>query len=214
MRRSILAPATLVAALVAAPAMAADLPSPKPWLEKKVTEARQLAEQQAKTKDVEAWNAHTKKLIDEMLDWEEMTKRSLGRQWDKLDAKQKKEFSALLREMIEASYRSKLKLASKGDVKKPTKVEVTWIEDEVKGKKASVSAKVKADRQIAILEFRTIWHDARWHVYDVSIDDVSTVRTYRSQFRKLIEKEGFDELLARMRKKTADIREGRAELGP
>ncbi len=206
--------AFLLATLTAAPAFAADLPSPRPWLEKKVEEARKLAEKESKTKDVENWNAKSKALIDEMLDWDEMTERSLGRQWSKLDDKQKKEFSAILREMIETSYRSKLKLASKGDVKKPRKVEIKWLEEDVSGKKGKVSARVQADKQVAVIEFSTIWHGGRWHVYDVAIDDVSTVRTYRSQFRKLIEKEGFDELLSRMRKKIADIREGRADLGP
>lgn len=199
---------------VASPVFAADLPSPRPWLEKKVEEGRKLAEKESKSKDVESWNAKSKALIDDMLDWPEMTKRSLGRQWSKIDDKQKKEFSAILREMIETSYRSKLKIASKGDVKKPKKIEIKWLEEEVSGKKGKVSARVQADKQVAILEFSTIWHDGRWHVYDVAIDDVSTVRTYRSQFRKLIEKEGFEELLSRMRKKIEDIRAGRGELGP
>lgn len=212
------APAALLAytftAAAALPALAADVPSPRPWLEKKVEEARKLAEKESKTKDVEAWNAKSKALIDEMLDWPEMTKRSLGRQWDKLDEKQKKEFSAILREMIETSYRSKLKLASKGDVKKPTKVEIKWLEEKIEGNEGTVTARVQADKQVAVIEFSTTYHGGRWHVYDVAIDDVSTVRTYRSQFRKLIEKEGFDELLSRMRSKIEDIREGRGDLGP
>ena len=49
-------------------------------------------------------------------------------------------------------------------------------------------------------------------VYDISIDDVSTVRTYRSQFRKIISLDGFPSLLARLRSKTDEIRSGRADV--
>lgn len=189
--------------------------SPKPWLQKKVEEARKLAtKKQNKAKQEKAWKEHAGRLLDEMLDWPEMTKRSLGRQWKKLDDKQQKEFSALLREMIEASYSSKLKMASTGNVKKPKKITIDWLEEELNGEKARVTAKVKVDKTVAVLEFRCKYANDQWRVWDVSIDDVSTVRTYRSQFRKLIEKEGFEELLSRMRRKITDIREGRAELGP
>ena len=189
--------------------------SPKPWLQKKVEEARKLAaKKQSKAAQEKAWKDHAGRLLDEMLDWPEMTKRSLGRQWKKLDEKQQKEFGALLREMIEASYSSKLKMASNGNVKKPKKITIDWLEEELDGEKAKVSAKVKVDKTVAVLEFRCRYANNQWRVWDVSIDDVSTVRTYRSQFRKLIEKEGFEELLSRMRRKIADIREGRAELGP
>ena len=89
MRPLKIAPLTLCAALFAGPALAADIPSPKPWLQEKVDEARALAEKEAKAKDVESWNARAKALIDDMLDWEEMTKRSLGRQWKELNDKQR-----------------------------------------------------------------------------------------------------------------------------
>ena len=218
MRALILTSALLFAstsAFGAPAAAAAPRTSAKPWLKKKVEEAKRIATQDVpKAKQEAVWNEHAKDLLQEMIDWPELTKRSLGRQWDKLEAAQQEEFSSLLREMIEASYRSKLKLAAKGDVKKPAKVEIEWLEEKIEEDEATVTARVGADKTVAILEFKLSWHGGRWHVFDLAIDDVSTVRTYRSQFRKLIEKEGFPELLSRMRNKIADIREGRADLGP
>lgn len=195
-------------------AHASKLGSPKPWLKKKVDQAHKLSQRKVKpgSKAEKVWQNDAKVLIDDMLDWPEMTEKSLGREWKNRTPAEQKQFSELLREMIEASYRSKLKMASKGSVKKPSKVKIDWLKEEVKGNKAVVEANVKADKREAVLEFKMLHKNGRWQVYDLGIDDVSTVRTYRSQFRKLIKQEGFEELIKRMKTKIADIKSGRATL--
>ena len=206
---------TLVAAAPPA-ASAGELPPPKAWLQKVVDQAAELARRkvQPDSPDEDKWQTEAKSLIDDMIDWNKMTEDSLGTQWKERNANERKEFSALLREMIEASYRSKLKLAARGNVKKPAKIDIKWLEEELEGEKAKVAAKVNMDKKNAVLQFSLVWNEGRWRVYDLAIDDVSTVRTYRTQFRKLISEKGFDGLLARMREKTVEIREGRAELAP
>jgi phospholipid transport system substrate-binding protein len=206
---------SLVAAATPA-ATAGELPPPKAWLQKVVDQAAELARRkvQPDSPGEEKWQAEAKALIDDMIDWKKMTEDSLGTQWKERSEPERKEFSALLREMIEASYRSKLKLAARGNVKKPAKIDIKWLEEELDGDKAKVAAKVNMDKKNAVLQFSLLWNEGRWRVYDLAIDDVSTVRTYRTQFRKLISEKGFDGLLARMRDKTVEIREGRAELAP
>ena len=188
--------------------------SPRPWLEAKVERAKTLALKKVKpgTPEATALEGEIRTLIDEMLDWDELTQRSMGTQWAKLDAGQQKEFSKILREMIEASYESKMRLAAKGNVKKPKEVKITWLEEEVSRGTGKVVAQVAAEKTKAILQFDLVHRDGNWKVYDVSIDDVSTVRTYRSQFRKIISDKGFDALLERMRGKIADIHKGRGDL--
>jgi ABC-type transporter MlaC component len=44
----------------------------------------------------------------------------------------------------------------------------------------------------------------RWRVVDVETDGVSTVRNYRSQFRRIIDQDGFAALLERMRTRLAE----------
>ena len=212
-------PLPLAAAMAVATlsADAAELPpSPKPWLKAKVEQAREMSSRKVKagTPEAKKLRGEFKTLVDDMLDWETMTQRSLGRSWKDLSAKQKKDFSALLRKLIESSYQSKMRLAAKSDVERPKKVSIKWGEPKIKTKRASIEAKVKADKTKTILGFKTSWDGKRWRVYDVSIDDVSTVRTYRSQFRKLIEDKGFPELMRRMQAKLSDIEAGRADFGP
>jgi phospholipid transport system substrate-binding protein len=205
---------TLIAG--ATPASAGELPPPKIWLQKVVDKAAALAKRKVQTDspDEEKWQSEAKALIDDMIDWKRMTQDSLGTQWKERSQKEQEEFSSMLREMIEASYRSKLRLAARGNVKKPAKIDIKWLEEEIDGEKAKVAAKVNMDKKNAVLQFSLLWSGERWRVYDLAIDDVSTVRTYRTQFRKLISEKGFDGLMARMREKTVEIREGRAELAP
>lgn len=216
LRSSVLA----LLALGITPAWAqADAPaagSAKTWLKGKVDKANELAQKAPKagSPTEEAWQKEAKTIIDDVLDWDTMTQESLGAKWKELQPKEQTEFSALLREIIEASYQSKLKLASKGEVKKPANVKIDWIGEDQTGEKAKITAKVKADKTTAQLEFNLIYKDAKWRVWDIAIDDVSTVRTYRSQFRKHIAEKGFPGLLELMRNKIKEIREGRAELGP
>ena len=185
-------------------------------MQKVVDQAAALAKKKVlpDTPQEEKWQAEAKTLIDDMIDWQRMTEDSLGTQWKERSKQEQTEFSAMLREMIEASYRSKLRLAARGNVKKPAKIDIKWLEEEVKGDRAKVAAKVNVDKKNAVLEFSLLWSGDRWRVYDLAIDDVSTVRTYRTQFRKLISEKGFAGLMARMREKTTEIREGRAELAP
>jgi phospholipid transport system substrate-binding protein len=44
----------------------------------------------------------------------------------------------------------------------------------------------------------------KWAVYDVITDDVSLLRNYRSEFGRIIKKDGFAVLLSKMKKKLAE----------
>ena len=51
------------------------------------------------------------------------------------------------------------------------------------------------------LEYKTMWKNDHWVVYDVVTDEQSMLENYRAEFNKIINKEGFDALLKRMQKK-------------
>ena len=203
-----------VALCAAASSAHAAPPSPKPWLKSVLDRGTKLAEQRVQpgTPAEEKWQGAAKALIDETLDWPGLTEAAYGKQWSKLSAADQQAFAQNLREMIEASYQSKLKLLVRGGVKKPAEVKVEWLDEKLEGDEATVNVRVKADKSVAVLQFRQRWHDGAWRVWDVSIDEVSTVRTYRTQFTKLVAKDGFPALLARMKTKVEEIRAGKSDL--
>ena len=54
------------------------------------------------------------------------------------------------------------------------------------------------------INYRMHLHDGRWQVYDVLIDGVSFVSTYRSQFDRVIQAESYGALVERLRKRNLD----------
>jgi len=55
-----------------------------------------------------------------------------------------------------------------------------------------------------VLEYRLHVRDGRWRVYDVLIDGVSFVSTYRSQFDRIITAESYGALVDKLRRKVFD----------
>ena len=51
------------------------------------------------------------------------------------------------------------------------------------------------------LEYKMLWKGDHWVVYDVVTDEQSMLENYRAEFNKIINKEGFDALMKRMKKK-------------
>ena len=207
----------LTALSVAVPAAAGGPPdAPGPWLQATVDRAKKLAERKVKpdSPEEEKWKKDVKATVDEILDWDELTKRALGRAWEERKPAEREQFSKLLHEMVEASYESKLKLAARDQLKKPQEVVLTWEPEKVDGTQATARAKIKADKTSATLDFSLRWDGSKWRVWDVAIDDVSTVRTYRSQFSKIIAESGFPALVERMKNTVAEIKSGKGELAP
>jgi phospholipid transport system substrate-binding protein len=210
-------PFILVACTVLSPSFAfssgvgATVPSsPTPWLKAVVEKGRKLAERKADpgTEAEKKLKSEIRTMADDVLDWEELTKQALGSAWAQRSPKERSEFSSLLREMIEASYESRLRQALRGGSDKAQKVAIDWTDESVNGEHADAIAHVKAEKSEANLGFKLRWIGDRWRVFDVAIDDVSTVRTYRSQFGKIIANQGFPALIDRMRKKVGEIRAG------
>jgi phospholipid transport system substrate-binding protein len=131
------------------------------------------------------------------LDVDELGRRALRDHWSKLNAEQRREFTKLLRELVEANYLKALRGRLDYDVAYANETttssgvrvatEVTALRN---GRKRTMSIDYVLHRQ-----------NDDWRVFDLVTDGVGLVENYRAQFNKVIAKEGVDGLLARMRKK-------------
>jgi phospholipid transport system substrate-binding protein len=171
-----------------------DRPSPKVWLEAKIDAAERLADRKVEpgTAEAEAWTADAEALIDETVAWDALIRRSLGRHWDDVEPSEREEFSSLMRQLIQASYQSKLKMA---------------VQD-------NLQATVRADRRRVDLEFSLLWQQDEWRMVDLVIDGAGTVRLYKSSFRKIIREQGWEGLMSRLRQKLDDVKAGRGSFVP
>lgn len=143
-----------------------------------------------------------KQRASELLDYSELCKRALGEHWGKMPEKQRTEFVATLRDLIERNYVKQLRTNLDYDVK--------YGEEEITKDEAKVITTLKLQTKgkstTATIDYRLIQHDKRWMVYDVITDELSLVRNYRSTFVRIINSSGYDGLLNKMKTKLTEER--------
>jgi len=122
-----------------------------------------------------------------------MAKLSLGKaHWSKFRTKQREEFTSLFTELFRSFYVDKLDLFSNEEVifqpanaVQEKKVQIPTILLS-KGKKYSILYKMSNTKD-------------EWKIYDVIIEGVSLIHTYRSQYNHILESGGVEDLLTKMR---------------
>jgi len=152
--------------------------------------------------EADAQKAAVRKLVGGFLDYRELAHRALAKHWDGLKPAQRQDFVTTLRDLVERSY---LKQVS-GD----PNYNIKYQKEEKTGSEASVEATlntVARGKKVSVaLVYKLVYKD-HWLVYDVITDEQSMLENYRAEFNKIINKEGFDALLKRMKKKLEEKEE-------
>ena len=175
--------------------------SKKPLIMLKKTERtvrRMLAKPtKANTKRHEAKKQALKNVINKLFDFDELGRRSLGDHWKERTPKEQKEFTELLRALIEKNYLMR--------ISEQTSYRAKFVGFENEGENARVSVKVKSGNYELNFTFAMYTAtDGGWYIYDMIIDDVSLIENYQTEFNKIIKKKGFNELLKKMRDKLGE----------
>ena len=134
-------------------------------------------------------------IVDNFFDAEELSKRALGQYWRIFSTEQREEFQPLFLELIKQVYLKK-SVAYNGEV-------VTFNQELIKSDtQAEVQTTITSpELNIPVIYFMTR-KDASWKVYDVSVENVSLVKNYRSQFQSILQKKSPQELIAILKEKT------------
>ena len=134
--------------------------------------------------------------VDERFDWEEMAQRALARHWSQRTPEEKKEFVRLFGDLLERTYLNKVEGYS-GE-------KVQYEGESVDGDYSAVKVKIVTDKNVDIpVEYRLRKINANWLVYDISIEGVSLVNNYRSQFNTIISQSSFGNLVKKLKEKGA-----------
>jgi phospholipid transport system substrate-binding protein len=140
-----------------------------------------------------------RRIAAELFDFEEISRRALSRHWAGRSKEEQQEFTGLFTELLERSYVGKIEGYS-GE-------KIAYTGEAVDGDYATVRSRIVTKRRgETALDYRLHRTNGRWKVYDVVIDGVSFVSTYRSEFNRVIQAAGYDELMERLRKKQIEIR--------
>src|SRR5499433_2698257 len=144
--------------------------------------------------------AAVRKIADEIFDFAEIARRSLGRYWLLLSEAERTEFVGLFEDLLERSYTPKIELYG-GE-------KIIYGGERVEGELATVSTKIITKNSNAVpIDYRLLKRGERWMIYDISIDGVSLVSNYRTQFNKIIQTSGYDGLVEKMKSKRSQFAE-------
>jgi phospholipid transport system substrate-binding protein len=133
--------------------------------------------------------------IEKVFDFKELSRRTLGREWKKMNPEQQKEFVQLFRELLQGVYADRLLAYSDQKI-------VFDKETMLKKGRAEVQSYLQtSDGKKIPLFYRLTDKSGSWKVYDVIIEGVSMVKNYRTQFRKILAKDSPDKLLEILRNK-------------
>jgi phospholipid transport system substrate-binding protein len=137
-------------------------------------------------------------LISDRFDFEEMAKRSLARYWAERTPEQRKNFVDIFSELLQASYIGRIEGYSNETILYP--------KEDVRGDYGAVYTVIKKENMEIPVTYKVKLKEGKWWVYDVDIEGVSLVNTYRNQFAKIISQKSYEGLIKRMEKKLVEVR--------
>ena len=157
-----------------------------------------LEAREDKTKVNDSDREGIRKVVKGKFDYREMSRRSVGKPWRKMDESKKAEFTDLFRQVLEFSYGNQL-AGYKGQ-------KVVFEDAEFKKDKARVKGAVVDSNKSIPMEYRLHQTDSGWQVYDIKIEGVSLVTTFRKDFKSIVKKQGIDGLMAILQKKVEKLK--------
>lgn len=127
----------------------------------------------------------------------EFSKRTLARNWSKLNAAQQEEFIKLFEQVLEKAYIDKI---------------LSYTNEKIDFYKESINSETQVEVQTKVITsskeipifYRLILKDGAWKVYDVVVENVSLVQNYRTQFNDILAKNTPEQLLEILRKKVKE----------
>ena len=137
------------------------------------------------------WVAITR-VSEEIFDFGETARRSLGQHWDHRTPAEQQEFVRIFTAVIQRSYVTRIdryggeKMVYRGET--------------IDGDQAVVrTALVLDDGSRLEVDYKMHHPSDRWQVYDVNVEGVSLVANYRAQFNKVIRNESYQALVTRLK---------------
>jgi len=182
-----------------APAQAAQANTPDAVIRQTVEGVIQvLSHRTDKDKISEADREAIRKIISDHFDFTAMSRLSVGAPWNNATPEQQKKFTTLFKELLEYSYGNRLSSYHGQKVK--------YEPAEFRGHRARVKTMiVDTDKQTPV-EYRLIKDGDDWRVYDIRIEGVSLVATFRTEFQDEIGNSGFESLLESLAKKVDTLK--------
>jgi len=126
-----------------------------------------------------------------------MAQSVLSTNWKNISPAQQQEFKGLLLQTIESSYIGRIKVY--------TNEVVEFRKEEVNENRASVDSVILSGTGNIPVNYKLRKRNDGWFIYDVEVENVSMVSSYRDTYRSIFTKDGIDGLIAQMKDKIAEM---------
>ncbi len=141
------------------------------------------------TKKQKIWST-----VNSIFDYNQLSRRTLGRNWKKMTPGQRKEFTDLFSKLLSSVYMDRILDYSDEKV-------VFGKENILSKSRVEVQSKVVTASKEIPIHYRMFLKNGTWKVYDVHIEGVSLIMNYRSQFKSILTNKSIEDLLKMLRKK-------------
>ena len=137
-------------------------------------------------------------MLDAMFDYDKLARDSLGRHAERRSEDEMKEFTGLLKQLVRKAYQK--------NIEKTLNYQVSWLGEEGGGDAAVIKTTAKSTKpgsnqeEISIV-YKLHKKDGKWAVGDVVTEQSSLVNTYRNQFNRTINKDGWNGLITKLKNK-------------
>jgi phospholipid transport system substrate-binding protein len=141
------------------------------------------------------------KLLRERFDEEAFARRALGAHWRKRTKEEKQEFAKIFSDLLERTYLKRIDdYLAKAD--SFSGKNILYLNETVKGRYVVVETKVITNKDTKIpIHYLFKNKKGNWLACDIAIEGVSLVKNYRAQFKEILARSSFKELIAKLKSK-------------
>ncbi len=130
-----------------------------------------------------------------VFNFEEISRRAIGKSWEKFSEDEKKRFTAVFSEFLGNTYIDKLQGEFHNE-------QIDFDKELVKGSKALVRTRLRRATTEIPIDYRMQQIDGAWKIYDILVDNgVSIVKNYYVQFHSMLKESTPAQLIERLEKK-------------
>jgi phospholipid transport system substrate-binding protein len=130
------------------------------------------------------------------IDFEEATRLAVGRSWTKATPEQKKQLVSEFRNMLVRTYSNAL-----GEYQGQTLKVLPSRKSDAPDEATVRTQYLRQGAPPLPIDFQMLKKDGGWKVYDIAVEGVSLVLTYRSEFDQVVKQDGIEGLIKRLAQK-------------
>lgn len=137
------------------------------------------------------------------IDFQEATRLAVGKSWNQASAEQKQKLVEEFRRMLVRTYSSAIQ-AYEGQTMKVQPLRMKPDDTDV----TVHNQYIRAGGKPVQLDYQMRKTDKGWKIYDIVVEGVSLVLTYRSEFDAVVKQQGIDGLIKRLAEKNTPAKVG------